>query len=90
MNKSIELAEAQRLAHIGSWYWDAGAGEYTSSEEMCRMFGREVIPPFAEQCGILYTPETWQLLNTAIQDAVRTGLAYKLELPALRKDGTGI
>ena len=36
------LAEAQQLAHLGSWDWDVGAGEVHWSEEMYRMHG---IPP---------------------------------------------
>src|SRR5262249_28736045 len=36
------LAEAQRLAHIGSWEWDPAAGHALRlSDETYRLFGRE-------------------------------------------------
>ena len=34
------LAEAQRIAHIGSWEWLPATGAVTLSEEMYRIFGR--------------------------------------------------
>jgi diguanylate cyclase (GGDEF)-like protein/PAS domain S-box-containing protein len=33
------LAEAQRIAHIGSWEWDVGPDVLTWSEELSRIFG---------------------------------------------------
>ena len=40
-NALSELAEAQRIARVGSWTWDVETGETTWSEEMFRIFGRE-------------------------------------------------
>lgn len=37
----IRLAEAQRIAHIGSWEWDVRADRVTWSEELHRIFGVE-------------------------------------------------
>ncbi|GAC1531258.1 MAG: hypothetical protein NVS3B12_06950 [Acidimicrobiales bacterium] len=34
-----DLAEAQRVAHLGSWAWDLRAGVVTWSDEMYRIFG---------------------------------------------------
>ena len=34
-----QLAEAQRIAHLGSWDWDIAAGETTWSDEVFRIFG---------------------------------------------------
>ena len=36
------LAEAQRMAHIGSWDWDLVTGEIYWSDEMYRIFGRNL------------------------------------------------
>ena len=33
------LAEAQEIAHIGSWERDFASNEYSCSDEMCRIFG---------------------------------------------------
>jgi PAS domain S-box-containing protein len=84
------LAEAQRIGHIGSWYWDVETDANVVSDELRRIYGREVIPPFAQQIGTMYPHEAWQRLNAAVQEAVRTGMGYDLELPALRGDGTAI
>jgi c-di-GMP-specific phosphodiesterase len=35
------LADAERLAHLGSWVWDAAARTLTWSEEMYRIFGMD-------------------------------------------------
>jgi len=34
-----ELREAQRVAHVGSWRWDAGTDVTTGSDELYRIFG---------------------------------------------------
>jgi PAS domain S-box-containing protein len=83
-----DLAEAQHLAHLGSWSWDAKTDKTIVSNELCRIYGRGALPPFAQQNGILYSEETWQQLNAATQEAVRAGIGYNLELEALHGDGT--
>ena len=37
-----QLAEAQRIAQVGSWEWDLVADEVTLSDEFCRIFGLPV------------------------------------------------
>ena len=39
--KEAELREAQRLAGIGSWYWDLGSGTVTWSQRALRLAGRD-------------------------------------------------
>jgi PAS domain S-box-containing protein len=34
-----QLAEAQQIAHLGSWEWDIVADKLTWSDEMCRIYG---------------------------------------------------
>ena len=45
------LAEAQRLAHVGSWYLDVATGTYQWSDEMYRLLGWEPgqVPPERER-----------------------------------------
>jgi hypothetical protein len=83
----FELRQAQQLAHLGSWYWEVAQEELVASEELCRMFGREVIPSFKEQNGTMFSLEAWLRLNDAINAALRNGIGFDLELPALRGDG---
>jgi len=82
-----ELHQAQRIARIGNWYWDAATDAMSASDELCRIFGRDTMPPLAAQCGTLYSAETWQQLDNAVREAVRSGMGFDLELPALRDDG---
>jgi PAS domain S-box-containing protein len=87
---AAELAEAQRIAHIGSWYWHAQTDQNEVSDELRQIFGRQDIPAFSEQRGVLYPAPAWDQLNRAVHEAVRTGMGYDLELPALRADGSRI
>ena len=88
--REVVLADAQRIAHLGSWYWNAGTGASSASDEMCRIFGRDSLPPLARQIEILYPPQASQQLREAVRVAVQTGNGYDLELPALRADGSPI
>jgi PAS domain S-box-containing protein len=40
-----QLANAQRIAQIGSWEWDLETDRLTASDELCRLFG---LPPGSE------------------------------------------
>jgi PAS domain S-box-containing protein len=40
-----QLAEAQAIAHVGSWEWDIATGALTWSDEHCRLFGIPVGSP---------------------------------------------
>jgi len=88
-NTGAELKEAQRLAHVGSWTWDARTGEGTASDEMLRIYGfdpaTQKIPTFKDQSGVWYPPEEWERLSALAQHAVQTGEGYAVELQALRK-----
>ncbi|MCA9013456.1 MAG: PAS domain S-box protein, partial [Planctomycetaceae bacterium] len=84
-----DLTEAQRLAHIGSWYLDIASGEVTWSDELYRMYGfsPDFPPPPYDQHSKLFTPEAWMRLSTALTSSRDTGLPYELELEMVRQDG---
>jgi PAS domain S-box-containing protein len=86
--QETELQEAQRLAHIGSWRWDATTDITFGSDELLRIFGfdpaTERIPNFLEQRGRCYPVEEWERVNAAVQEAMRTGVGYELDVRALR------
>ena len=88
--REAELADAQRIAHIGSWHFNISTRSSFASDEMCRIFGRAHIPRLAEQLGTLYRMEAWEQLNVAVRASLRSGTGYDLELPALRADGSPI
>ncbi len=85
--RQAELAAAQSIAHIGSWCWDAQTDANLVSDELLQIFGLDVIPPFQQQCGLMYSPETWSILNAAVVEAVRSGVGYNLELQAIHANG---
>jgi DNA-binding response OmpR family regulator/two-component sensor histidine kinase len=83
-----ELREAQRVAHVGSWRWDAGTDVTTDSDELYRIFGldpeAQPFPDFADQNGLLYPHGEWRRLNEAVRETLRTGVGYELDVQALR------
>ncbi len=84
-----ELADAQRIAHVGSWRWDADTGAVTWSDELFRIFGREPgtpAPRFADQ-EQLFTAESWLRLSAAIGLATRAGLGFEIPVEFIRSDG---
>ena len=88
--KEAELSEAQRLAHIGSWYWDAKTDVTTGSDELLRIFGfdpaTETMPNFEEQRGRCYPVEDWERINAAVRRTIETGVGYELDVRALRNE----
>ncbi|MGA2225254.1 MAG: PAS domain S-box protein [Syntrophobacteraceae bacterium] len=87
--KEAELSEAQRIANIGNWYWDAKTDITTGSDELLRIYGfdpaTQRMPNFMEQRGLCYPEEEWERLNVAVQKSVETGIGYELEVRALRE-----
>ena len=83
-----ELTEAQRLTHIGSWFWDAETDVTTGSDELLRIYGfdpaTQAMPNFNEQRGYCYPVEDWEKINAAVQRTMETGIGYELEVKALQ------
>jgi PAS domain S-box-containing protein len=80
--KSEELTEAQRLAGLGSWQWDARTDAVTWSEELYRLQGIDPglpPPPFRDHPG-LFTAESWARLQSAVWEALRAGTSYELDM----------
>ncbi len=85
-----ELREAQRLANVGSWYWNPEIDEVIWSEELYRIAGREPnLPaiPYKEH-PTLYSAESWERLRNAVEEALQAGTAFELDLEMIRPDGT--
>jgi PAS domain S-box-containing protein len=88
--KEMELLEAQRLAQIGSWEWDPPTGTVTWSQELYRIAGLDssVPPPSYNEFPRFYTAESWERLQPAVENALRTGASYELDLEIVRPDAT--
>jgi PAS domain S-box-containing protein len=84
-----ELKEAQRVAHLGSWSMDVKTGQVAWSDELYRMMGFDPSlppPPYPEH-GRIFTPESFARLAAGLDNTVRTGVPYELELETVRADG---
>jgi PAS domain S-box-containing protein len=90
--KEMELSEAQRLAQIGSWEWDPITDAVTWSRELYRIAGRNPNLPAANytEHSQLLTAESWERLQRFVEEAMRSGLPYELDLEYVRPDGSTI
>ena len=84
--KEHDLAEAQRLGHIGSWECEADGSNMHWSEELFRIYGldpAQAAPSF-DELQKLYTPETW---NRMLQ-VMEARSFHDLDMELVRPDGT--
>ena len=84
-----QLAEAQRLAAMGSWQWDLGSGEVIWSPELFRILGRDPDRSVASYEGFVDTihPSDRQRVEAAIHETLATGAPLDYECRAVRTDG---
>ncbi|MCX7178185.1 MAG: PAS domain S-box protein, partial [Proteobacteria bacterium] len=84
-----ELAEAQRLARIGSWRWDIVDDTVSWSEVLYDIFGLDPSepPPSYARHAEIYTAESFSRLDYAVQAAVAEGVAYSLDLEIRHSSG---
>lgn len=87
--REAELAEAQRLARVGSWQWDPDSDTVTWSDELYRISGRDPKLPAVsyKDHPKLYTAESWYRLRRAVEEALRNGTPYELDVEMVRPDG---
>lgn len=87
-----ELREAQRVARVGSWEWNAQSGAIAWSEELHRLNRTDPASPVPsfEELERFYTPESWARLQAVVGQAFQTGAPYEIELNHIRADGVHI
>jgi PAS domain S-box-containing protein len=88
--REMELREAQRLAQVGSWWWDPKTDSVTWSAGLSYIAWRDpMLPPptYKEHLGF-YTSQSSARLDTAIQGAIQMGAPYELHLEMVRTDGS--
>ena len=88
--KEFEFKEAQRLAGVGSWHWEPETDTVMWSEELSRIAGRDPsLPgPNYKEHEHLYTREGWERLKGMVEEALRSGAPYELDMQMIRTDGT--
>lgn len=87
--RETDLRDAQRIAKVGSWQWDPATDTVTWSEELYRIAGLDPSMPAVryKDHGKIYTAESWERLQSAVEEALRTGAPYELDLEMIRFDG---
>ena len=84
-----QLAEAQRLAQLGSWNWDLETGEITWSDELYRIFGadRNTFQVTTESVGERIHPEDYASLNETVRKSRQSGQPFHTEYRIMLPDG---
>jgi len=84
------LAQAQRVAHIGSFEWELASNVLTWSDELQRIYGLEpghfsgTYEAFLERVH----PDDVERTKSSLFDALRTGSPFVYEHRIVRKDGS--
>jgi PAS domain S-box-containing protein len=84
-----QLADAQRLAHIGSWEWDIPTDTVTWSDEKYRLMGmepQEVPVTYASFLNCLH-PDDRARVDQAVQQALREHQPFSYEYRAILPKG---
>jgi two-component system sensor histidine kinase ChiS len=83
------LADAQRMALLGSWVWDIKTGTVTRSAQDCRNFQVEL-----QECAPTYEtfiehihPEDQDIIRTLVATCIATEQATESELRVIWSDG---
>lgn len=84
------LAEAQKIAHVGSWAFDVATASMSWSDELFRIYDleeRRLAPDYAEQLEKVHRQDRkkWEeMFNKALAD----GEPYELDFRIMRSDGS--
>jgi PAS domain S-box-containing protein len=90
IDEEAQLTEAQHLAQVGSWQWDPESDRVTWSRELYRMSGRDPdLPALSyKEHSLLYTPQSIDQLQKFVEEALRNGTPYELDMEMIRPDGS--
>ena len=77
-----KLAEAHRIAQLGTWEWDSATDTVTWSDEIYRLHEYDVNlpPPSFERLREMYTPESAERIQLAVSRAIQCGEPYEIDL----------
>ncbi|HEY8555149.1 MAG TPA: PAS domain S-box protein [Burkholderiales bacterium] len=84
----LQLSEAQRLAHLGSWELDVESSRMEWSDELYRIYGvpRETPITYESYLGYVH-PEDRGRVQTTVARALETREPFTLEERVIRADG---
>lgn len=84
------LAEAQRMAHLGNWNWNLKTGKIIWSDEVYRLFGyqpNDIEPSYDLFINAVH-PEDRNNVNQAVSDAHQSKSVYNIEHRIILPDDT--
>jgi PAS domain S-box-containing protein len=83
------VREMGAIAKIGAWEFDPATGEGTWTDETARIHDLDPGQETHVELGLsFYTPESREKIEKAIQEAVKQGKPYDLELELITAKGT--
>jgi PAS domain S-box-containing protein len=87
--REAQLAEAQAIAHVGSYEWDVEDNRFRRSAELCRIFGveSEDFEPTLEGYLARVHPDDREATRLAIEGALSNGTPFEFEERIVRPDG---
>ena len=86
--RTASLAEAQSLAHLGSWEWDVAANIVRWSDELYRIYGiRPGAPLTFEDFGAMLHPDDRARVEGIVASGMQTGEPFAFEHRIVRPDG---
>lgn len=83
-----QMADAQRIAVVGSWEWDIGSDTIDWSSELCRIYGIEAGGQHSFETFLQSVhPDDRDRVQALVQDAFATGSPFSFEHRLVRPDG---
>lgn len=85
-----QLAEAQRLAHVGSWNWDLRTNVLMWSDELYRIFGIEPQSHDMAYDSVVATfvvPEDREMVRAVVKNSFDSGETFSFDYRIRRTDG---
>lgn len=88
-DEQVLLKRSQELAKLGYWSFDLESKKQEWSDGMFTMLGLDPnqSPPEFGSHQFLFTAEGNEKLSKAIEDSVKTGRPYEIEIEMIRSDG---
>ena len=86
----MQLADAQQLAHLGSWMWDIPTNHVSWSDELYRIFGlnRQDFTATYEAYLDLLHPDDRHLVTGQVEQSLKEKTLYRTDHRIIRPDGT--
>ena len=90
LRSEANLAEAQRLAHLGNWEWDLSQDKLSWSDEMYRILGLvpQELPPNYQTFLDFIHPDDVLLVKDQIKESFKSGKYGPYDYRIVRRDGS--